>query len=59
MKIKIHVDINQFEFVETELEGTVEELQASAKEFQKVFHGLCRSEYDKANEEAQLAKITF
>ena len=53
MKIKIHVDVNQYEFVETELEGTIEELQTKAKEFQKAFHGLCRPELDKANAEAQ------
>ena len=53
MKIKIHVDINQFEFVETELEGEIAELQKKAQEFQQAFHGLCRPEIDKGNAEAQ------
>ena len=62
MKIKIHVDIDQFEFVETEIEGEMGELRDKVQVFQQAFHGLCRPETDRGNEEASIereSKINF
>lgn len=41
MKAKIHIDINTYEFLEFELEGTDEEIIARAKELHQKFHRLC------------------
>lgn len=52
MKIKIHVDINTYEFVETELEGeTWDELVEKAREFQARFHRLCTGDIEIKKEE--------
>jgi len=63
MKIKIHIDINTYEFVEMDIEReTLDDLQKAVQEVHAKFNKLCRPEIDKGNEEASMereSKINF